>query len=245
MSAYSTAVLADSPILYARLGEASGTSFADSSTNANTGTGANIGTLGAPSLIAQDSANTAITVVSTASPSILFPNIAAYAVADIVSVEGWVKGASLAGDIASFGTGGICVVIASGQIVVNKSQTSQICATTGLTLSDGNAHHVVVTKSGATVKVYADAVDVTPAITNATLVSTTHGIRVCSDMSGSGAATTAFFNGTLDEVAVYATALSSTRVTAHYNAATQAGGGATSGSAAGGHNFPTSILINS
>jgi hypothetical protein len=63
-SAYSAAVLADSPLAYYRLGEASGTTMTDSSGNSRNGTYAGSPTLGAPGLVTGDS-DTAVTFNGT------------------------------------------------------------------------------------------------------------------------------------------------------------------------------------
>jgi hypothetical protein len=75
--------------------------------------------------------------------------------------------------------------------------------------------HVVVTKSGATVKLYINAVDSTGAVVNATLADTTSALNIGRDV----AFPAQYFNGRIDEVAVYPTALSAARVAAHYAAA--------------------------
>lgn len=83
-------------------------------------------------------------------------------------------------------------------------------------LTDGNAHHIVVTRSGTTIAVYLDGVAQTPS---------------SGSLSGLGAGTTNFGSSPVvqtkakatgvtqfDELAVYATQLSAARVLAHYNA---------------------------
>ena len=57
---YASEVLADTPLAYYRLGEASGTTLVDSSGNARDGTYAGSPTLGAASLLVSDPSNTAV-----------------------------------------------------------------------------------------------------------------------------------------------------------------------------------------
>lgn len=219
MSAYSAAVLADSPILYARLGETAG-SYGDSSTNANAGALTGVAsTRGAASLIPGDPADLAITFSGAGSNYVLFPDHAAYrAVSDVVTLEGWIStSAAVNGSIVSFGDNGAYIRIsAAGALQFLKSQVAVI-GTTTQTYADGHGHHMVVTKNGATVKFYVDGADVTPAITNATFLSRTSGIIVGGDMSG-GTPVLPWCTGTVDEVAVYDYALTQAQAQAHYNA---------------------------
>jgi hypothetical protein len=60
-------------------------------------------------------------------------------------------------------------------------------------------------------------VDVTGTVTNLSFVNTTSAINIGRDPSGQ------YFNGGLDEVAVYGYALSPARVLAHYLAGTTSG----------------------
>ncbi len=68
-------------------------------------------------------------------------------------------------------------------------------------------------------KLYLDGVDVTGTVTNATVANTADSIDIGSRRSASSECG----NASIDEVAVYPTALSSVRVAAHYAAAFSSG----------------------
>ncbi len=72
-------------------------------------------------------------------------------------------------------------------------------------------HHLVITKNGSTTKLYVDGVDNTGTVTNATLSNTADALTLGKFGSG------LFFNGRLDEVAIYNTVLSGAIVLDHYN----------------------------
>lgn len=87
-------------------------------------------------------------------------------------------------------------------------------ATTGTNYSDGKWHHVVGTYSSTTMKLYIDGVQYgTTQAGNAG----TQGSPVTTWIGSSGG-NGEYFNGTLDELAIYPSALTQTQVTAHYNA---------------------------
>ena len=75
-------------------------------------------------------------------------------------------------------------------------------------------HHLVVTKSGASVHLYQDGVEVTGTVTNRTLTNGTAQL-VLGARRGTASA---FLDGLLDEVAIYKTALTPAQVAAHYAA---------------------------
>jgi hypothetical protein len=75
-------------------------------------------------------------------------------------------------------------------------------------------HHIVVTKNGSAVHIYQDGVDVTGPVTNRTLTDGTAPLLLGARRGG----TSAFLDGSIDEVAVYKTVLSASQVAAHYAA---------------------------
>jgi hypothetical protein len=86
---YSSEVLADSPLCFLRLGEASGTTAADSSGNSHAGTYAASPTLGATGLIAGDS-DTAVTF-NGSSQYVSIDNSSGWADGTSFTAEIWVK----------------------------------------------------------------------------------------------------------------------------------------------------------
>jgi len=136
------------------------------------------------------------------------------------SISLWVRldGLSSTRGILAVGTATVSrslielAVTAAGELQV---QFGLIAATTttsglGLTADASTWHHVVLTSSGTAQVLYADGSSVaTPSNTLAT-VSTT--MSVCK-----GVATTAVFNGLIDDLAVHSVELSSADVTSIYN----------------------------
>jgi hypothetical protein len=220
---YSSTILAESGlVLYARLGEASGTNATDSSTNSNTGTYVNTPTLGTAGLLSGDP-DTAVTFAAGSSQCVTFPHIAALNVGDNVTFECWVKHTmAVTGGMISLGnTAGAAGLYirnsgSAGHIEVLKSNTSSICSST-IAQNDGNIHHIMVAKSSTpTTKIFIDGVDVTNTVTNATLGNSTETIHVGSDISNSVGAD--FFTGVIDEAAIYNVAKTVTTAQAHYQA---------------------------
>jgi hypothetical protein len=221
---YRTAVLADSPIQYWRLGESSGTNAANEIGGAQAGTyngGFTLGATGGPL-----DPNTATTFngstgyVSTAS--------ATYALGNTFSIEAWVnpaisytgglRGSIYSHDSQSFqpmlelgGSGGTnrVSVAAPGQFT---AETVDNAVTPGLW------HHIVYTRSGTgagTHKIYVNNVAQTlgtDAANNFVDGASAKAIGRRNAASGQ------YFNGSIDEVAVYNTTLSAASVDAHWQA---------------------------
>jgi PKD repeat protein len=142
---------------------------------------------------------------------------AALDVGDTVTLQAWVK-TSTSGTVQylidkGWATAYALAIWSDNKILFRGAATALAYST--VTVTDGVWHHVVATKSGATVKIYIDGIDRTGTVTNATLGNTTNTLHL-----GSTTSPAAYLNGSLDEVAIYPTALSATRVQAHYQAAT-------------------------
>jgi hypothetical protein len=225
---YSGAILNDAPNIYYRLDESSGTTAADSSGNGRNATYAASGvTLGVAGAIVNDT-DTAITlngttgsVQETSGGGVLNGNTNR-------SVEAWFK-TTTATDmpIVAYGSPGFPsqyfgVYVNGTAIEVQTGAGTIITFPGSAALNNGAWHHLVVTyDSGAlpgTLKVYIDGANFGTQ-TPANPLSTTPdpaGLEVGKDNK----ATPAFFNGSLDEVAVYATVLATTQVSNHYKAGT-------------------------
>lgn len=223
---YASEVLADSPRAWYRMTEASGL-IQDSSGNANHATSSS-GTAGyaQTSPITSEPADKAINFVGDYFD---VPDHATLDVGDVFTVEAWVKRNATTSEgelrIMSKGTGGYDFFLTSdlnGRPVLNIGGTSQVVsgADPASRIEDTNWHHVVITKSGATCKVYKDGTDVTGTVAGGTITDTATALRVGA-WTGGGLT----FNGLLDEVALYPTALSAVRVSAHYAAATAVSAG--------------------
>jgi glucose/arabinose dehydrogenase len=217
-SAYRDAVVADSPFLYWRLGEASGT-FADSSTG-----GANPGTASGTGL----SRNVANLVTANSDGALAFTdattNIATTTAitglpTSTVSTEVWFKAAGFANSIdlvnhgygATGGNGWAMWLNAGGSLNFGLWQsggTQQVVVSSPL--SANTTYHAVGTYDGNVMRLYVNGAQVATKTVGALALNTSAG----------------FFTGrtdttstvTIDELALYPTALSAARVQAHYTA---------------------------
>ena len=206
---YATTVLADAPAGYWRLGEASG-SAVDSSGRGNQASPTGTMTRNVAGAVTGDGA------VTFGGGYLSAPDAASLDLGDTFTLEAWVKPNGF-GAIVSKGTSGYYLrLLSNNTLNLLKSNIAEI-ATSTVAVPSG-WHHVVATKSGATVKLYLDGVDVTGTVTNATVANTADSIYIGCQMPSSECG-----NASIDEVAVYPTALSSVRVAAHYAAAFSSG----------------------
>jgi hypothetical protein len=102
---------------------------------------------------------------------------------------------------------------------LNAGKVEFYCNTAGIvttgTYADGNWHHIVGVKNGTATTLYIDGTSVGTGA--ATTVAQAAGAQPIY-LGESTSAATEMFKGTLDEVAIYSTALTSTQVTKHYAA---------------------------
>lgn len=213
ISNYSAEVLIDEPVAYYRMNEPSGQPQ-DSSGNANhtTVTGGTP-TYGVAGPILSDPTNTAITFDGV-NENFTAPDHATLDFADVFTYEAWIK--RTAADPSEFsivekGTNAGSLELNNNNLMLGSAGIAVIVES-NVSISDTLWHHVVATKNGATCKLYIDGVDRTGTVTNTTCVSTATALTIAS---GGGN----FFIGSIDEVAVYPTALTAARVLAHYQAA--------------------------
>src|SRR6478736_2078306 len=80
---------------------------------------------------------------------------------------------------------------------------------------DGNWHHVILTVFGTAAKLYVDGAQVATATTTKSTYNFGTGTVF---VGGNSALAAEYYKGTLDNVAIYTTAVNSTHVTDHYNA---------------------------
>jgi hypothetical protein len=217
---YAATIGTDSPSIFWRLGESSGTTAVDASGNARNGTYAAAGvTLGAAGALMGD-LDTAVSLDGLAG-SIQEASGAGMPTGSAArSLEIWFKtSTATAQPLFNYGTAGplslFAASLAGNQIQVNDG-TETLTFAAASSLSDGAWHHLVVTYNGATsIAVYLDgaAAGSSQATSGslATVLDLT-GLEVGRD-NASG-----FFNGSLDEAAIYASALSSARVAKHFHA---------------------------
>lgn len=214
---YSSEVLADSPIAYWRLGESAGTTaVSEVNTPALDGTYVNTPTLGVQGALSGDS-NTAVTFTASSSERITVSDNALLQVADVLTAEAWIKRASTGTKqyILSQHVGALEFYMDTDDLLTAfKHSDAQIVKST-ISITDTTTwHHCVYTKNGATSALYINGVDRTGTVTNQTLTDQNN-FRIACNTSDA-----VFWDGSLDEVAWYGTALSAARVLDHYEAAT-------------------------
>lgn len=217
---YADEVLADSPLAYWRMNEASGTTLADSSGNSHSSTIA--GTPGTWSL-----GQTGL--ITGADTCVLFSGGAASStygawmdVTSAVTFEVWVKFTGISGFAGVMSrwqnVGGAAVGLLwvnpggllSFDLVVAGSQRH----VQGAAASTGVRYHLVGVYDGAAVRLYVNGVQVDSTSVTGSIATGNSNINLANF---AGVGTTA---GYIDEAAFYGTALSSTRVAAHYTAGT-------------------------
>lgn len=210
-SQYYREVQRDNPILHIRFRESGGTTAYDHSGNGHHGTLQNSPVLGVAGLIPADSA-TAIDLEASSSQYITIPDHADLDLGDTLTIEALIQIESLPANrvILAKGTNGYGLRVSSAGLLQLIKVGVAVIASSTVTLSPATAYHVVATKSGASVHLYVDGVDVTGAVTNATLVDTSAQLEIGAENAAG------FWDGILQDVALYPSVLSSTRVLAHY-----------------------------
>ena len=225
---YSTQVLADSPTIYWKLDDTSNTQAFDSGPSHNNGSYFGSGTFSFSQL--------GLNLGSTA--SVLFPGSGNSMICSSVfqsptsfSIEAWFKTTTTSGgEIIGFGSSQVGLSATSDRTIYMDDSGllyfvvtylgAESVITTSLPYNDGAPHHVVGTLSTSGMFLYVDGVSVpsSASISSADIYSGFW--RVGGDqLSGfPGTISSNYFNGTLDEVAIYPTALTQTRVQAHYTA---------------------------
>jgi len=115
-------------------------------------------------------------------------------------------------DLLNKRTGAYQLGFLNNKLTLSAADVGDIAATT-TTQGDTTAfHHYVATKTGSTVHLYVDGVDVTGTVTDHTLVDNANPLYL-----GARSNTTEFLNGVEDEVAVYHVVLDAATVRNHYH----------------------------
>ncbi|HEX3561721.1 MAG TPA: LamG-like jellyroll fold domain-containing protein, partial [Solirubrobacterales bacterium] len=220
-SAYSNAVASDGPVGYWRLGEKSGT-VANDAAGANPGTYRNGALLAQPSLLPGDSANTSVRFDGT-NDFVAIPSSASLSPTAKVSVEAWIKPNALpaAGSFASIASKPESYSLQFNGprlefTIMQSGARRRLQAPAGAILT-GQAYHVLGTYDGTTQRLYINGVEVASAPLTGAITANASALDLGSWSEGAEP-----FNGTIDEVSVYANALSAGRVLAHYQAGTGA-----------------------
>jgi hypothetical protein len=217
---YRDQVLAGSPVSYWRLGETSGTTAADE-------IGANLGTYSNVLL------NQAGALAGDTNPSASFDGVQSYLrvssssslnMTSAVTVEFWAKRRAITstyqvlvgkpGDGQSNKENYAVWLGPSNKYTAYFGDGSTWVAVQTPAITDTNWNYVVATNNGSTVKIYLDGVLKQLTSTTLRLTANTQPLNI-----GRANNNQYPFNGWLDEVALYPTALSATTVQAHYNQA--------------------------
>lgn len=214
-AAYSAEVLADSPILYLHLDETSGTLAADASGNANNGTYTG-------GVVLDDTGAMVGSVSPTFDGSTGYVNLpGTWGGGSTLTVECW---ASLNG---LTGTWQAMISSLDGTFVHFQTHTggNNVAYTIpgGVSLAIipssplGSWRYLVMVIESGNSRIYIDGTLFSTSTQTFTSINSTPTIRVASGFSSGR-----FFDGSIDEVAIYDTALSAARVQEHYNAAVAA-----------------------
>ena len=240
---YSSSVLADSPLAYWRLGESSGSTAADASGNGRTGSFLNTPTLGAGGALTSDS-NTAVGFNGT-DEYVTVPYAAALNPAQ-VTVEAWAYPTGGQGTFRSVVTSrDYAPGNARGYILyASSANTWQFWLGNGdwavvfgppIVLNQWT--HLIGTYDGTTARLYVNGALAASAGASGFLQNTVRPLRIASGATDK-TAPQYYLPGRVDEVAVYGSALSATRVQAHFAAASSGGGNQSPNAVAAGS--PTS-----
>lgn len=153
--------------------------------------------------------------------SFSIPDHADLTFGDTLTVEAWAgRDDAILRAICARGSGSLTLAVETDHKVSAYRADFGLIVSSTVGISTTSWNHIVYTKSGATSKIYIDGVDRTGTVTDKTLTSPSVPLIVGADYNG----TSIQWNGSLDEVAFYSTALGADRVLAHYNAATSSGG---------------------
>jgi large repetitive protein len=222
---YKAAVLADAPVAYWRMGETSGATMVDESSNGNNGVYQGGFTLGQPGAFASDG-NTAV-AFDGASGAASVPSSASLQV-NKVTIELWIKKRTESGSgvyvaknfvgSGHVGSGWFQLLNSdfSGRLAFRVTGDFDPVLVSSTTLALNTWYYVVATYDGTVAKLFI----------NGTLDGT---LPVAASPAQNadplyiGRRADGFFNNTLlDEVAIYPTALSADRIAAHWRIASTA-----------------------
>jgi PKD repeat protein len=223
-ASYRSLVLSDGPVSYWRLGDATGTTAADSA-GTNTGSVRGGVTFGAPGALIGDS--DASMGFDGTSGYVSVPSSAALNLTGDLTVEAWVKPGALDGKTRAVlhkgGTGGYPsyqyrIGLTSGNLWRGTVYvgSNNLTVTAPGTPSTVGWTHIVMTRSGSTLKLYLNGTTVATASAGGVLNTSTGMLAI----GRTGAVSVDYFNGSIDEVAVYPTALSAATIAEHYRVGT-------------------------
>lgn len=222
-ASYADEVLADTPLAYWRLGDSSGTTCADSSGYARDMTYSGSPTLGVAGALVDD-VDTAVTFDGTNDMASIAD--AAWMDASSITCEAWIK--------TSVTTGNHAILFRDDQGINGGGRrsfqflqatdklrfvglTMGVSADSTVVIADGAWHHVAATVDGSNIRLYVDGeLDTTTAM-GAGIASSSEPMYI-GFSGGYFGINNWYFDGQIDEVAYYGTALSGERIAAHHAA---------------------------
>jgi hypothetical protein len=219
-ASYRQDVLAASPVSYWRLGETSGTSAADE-VGANAGTYSNV-LLGQPGALALACDSNPSASFDGTRSYVRAPASASLNMTSAVTVEFWAKRRTISntyqvlvgkpGDGQSkFENYAVWLTNTNRYIAYFGDGTTWVAVQTPV-VTDTNWHHIVATNNGSRVKIYMDGGLKQDSATTLQMSANNQPLNL-----GRANTNNYYFNGWLDEVAIYPTALSAPTIVAHYN----------------------------
>lgn len=215
ISPYADAVMSDAPVAYWRLGETSGTVAQNIGSSGINGVYTGGYTQGATSLVTGD-ANLAVSLNGTTG-RVVAGNASQLDYSRNFTLEAIIKPAAIGANrsIISHGIDGFYLRIEStGNLRFIKSQRVVIGDGSAVLVA-GNTYHVALTVDAAgNWKIYVDGVLDGSGTTAQTFDASVTGVLIGMEY-GTGPGNQEFFTGVIDEVAIYATALSAGRIAAH------------------------------
>jgi hypothetical protein len=215
-SAYDTEVTADAPSARWKLDEQSGTTLSDSTANSRTATlAAGTARPAAPPLVFNGSSHTfdgsSYFTVDASKSQLTGP----------ITVEAWIRPSQVVTqmaivekyDLAASGNGFALRVNGGGNVLFYVSNTSGgASVVSDRAIVANRTYHIVATANGSSIRVYINGALEGTTSTALTPTSGTASLKIGA--RGDDAATR--FSGQIDEVATYSSALSETRIAAHY-----------------------------
>jgi hypothetical protein len=221
---YQSEVLADSPLLYVRFEETSGATCANDGSLGGDATAS--GTYTRDVAGGASGLGVAIALGGGVGDAVTYPHHASLNITGDVTYECWVKIASYAADMGAMmkglgagetgSVGGyILRILTSRQLRVVKAGIGTLGTSTGTIPNDSGWHHIAFTRSGNTYTFYIDGADAGSFSSSTTINAVSAAFQIGREWYDGGGRP---LSGSIDEAAVYSSALTSTRIQAHYDA---------------------------
>jgi hypothetical protein len=216
---YADAILANNPYAYYRLNETGGTTVQDASGNGRNGTFVNAPALNQAGALAEPG-NSAVRFTASSGQYVNIPLAFGGAGWSQVTVEAWINIAAATSDFqAIVSSTGLDFVhfqaYVAGQNVVYATPNNANLPIISQSLAGW--HHVVMTAKSGEQALYIDGTLAGSASATFTNLTGASSLRIGSGYSNR------FFNGLIDEVAIYSTALTEAQIDTHYAAASDVG----------------------